>query len=115
MITLPPLACMVRTSRTQATPGLLIDRHRGQARMHVARHRVERIEGDDVAHLGAEFADLVDQADGAGHARQRDRDDAEKDGACAAGVAVVCAHRRNSPAAAEALANADYRRLVVHN
>ena len=48
-------------------------------RVHVARNRVERIESDDVAHLGAEFADLVDQADGADHPRQRDRRDAEKD------------------------------------
>ena len=81
MTTLPPLACMARTSSTQATPGWSSGRHGGQPRVHVARHRVERIEGDDVADLRAEFADLVDQADGADHPGQRDRRDAEKDAA----------------------------------
>ena len=75
----------------------VIDRHRGQARMHVARDWVERIEGDDIAHLGAEIIDLVDQADGADHARQSNRDDSEEDGACTAGVSVICAHRRARP------------------
>ena len=85
--------------------------------MHVARHRVERIEDDDVADLGAEFADLVDQADGADHPRQRDRDDAEED-ACLRHW--ICCRLHASPysrlLAAEASSPAtDYRRCVVHN
>ena len=81
MITLPPLACMARTSSDTGDAGLAVGRHGGQLALHVARHCVERVENDDVADLRAEFADLVDQADGADHPRQRDRDDAEKDAA----------------------------------
>jgi hypothetical protein len=56
--------------------GPVIDRDRRQSRVHVARDRVERIERDDIADLGAEFADLMDQADGAHHPCQHDRGDA---------------------------------------
>ena len=82
--------------------------HGGDTGLHVARHRVERIECDDVADSRTDIADLTDQADRADHAGQGDGGHCEQDGADAAEFAftwfvLMCAHHRLSITGREAL------------
>src|SRR5579872_860282 len=67
----------------------LIGRDRRDMRPDIARHRILRVEGDDVADLGTEGPDLLDQADCPYHAGERDSCHTEKDGADSADLAVV--------------------------
>ena len=91
MITLPPLACMARTSRTQATPGCHRPASRSRARSCRAtsgradrRRRYRRRSGRNHR--------LADQADGADHPGQSDRSDSEQDGADATDLLSSACH-----------------------